>query len=195
LAVPENQTLFADEFTAADQPFLAGLSCGDEPWSQAATEWINGSEVLDSIEKFGTKVWVYRNSEADDAVVGFASLAATGWQRWPPPAGKRSRLLYIPQPGLDQRFRGFPPDPEWRYSNQILEHLIGQAKDLARQIRQHKPPGKHVDLLTLKVHQDNVAARKVYERYGFELLAGFDDNKHLVMSHKLELGEEHEPQP
>lgn len=82
-----------------------------------------------------------------------------------------------------------------RYSNQILEHLIGQAKDLARQIRQHKPPGKHVDLLTLKVHQDNVAARKVYERYGFELLAGFDDNKHLVMSHKLELGEEHEPQP
>jgi ribosomal protein S18 acetylase RimI-like enzyme len=191
LAVPENQTLFADEFTVADQPFLAGLSCGDEPWSQAATEWIKSSEVLDSIEKFGTRVWVYRNSEADDAIVGFASLAATGWQRWPPPDGKRSRLLYIPQLGLDQRFRGFPPDPEWRYSNQILEHLIGQAIDLARQIRHHKPPNKHVDLLTLKVHRNNVAALNVYKRYGFEVLSGFDDDKHLVMFYKLELGEEY----
>ena len=195
MAVPENQTLFADEFTVADRPFLAGLSCGDEPWSQAATEWINSSEVLDSIEKYGTRVWVYRNSVADDAVVGFGSLAATGWRRWPPPDGKRSRLLYIPQLGLDQRFRGFPPDPEWRYSNQILEHLIGQAKDLARQIRQHKPPAKHVDLLTLKVHRDNIAALNVYKRSGFEVLPGFDDDKHLVMSYKLELGEEHEPQP
>lgn len=101
MAVSKNQTLFADEFTAADQPFLAGLSCGDEPWSQAATQWITSSEVIESIEKFGTRVWVYRSSEADDSVVGFASLAKTGWQKWPPPdrrkiwrdrSGKSSRL-------------------------------------------------------------------------------------------------------
>lgn len=189
MAVSKNQTLFADEFTAADQPFLASLSCGDEPWSQAATVWITSSEVIESIEKFGTRVWVYRSSEADDSVVGFASLAKTGWQKWPPPDGKRSRLLYIPQLGLDQRFRGFPADPEWRYSNQILEHLIGQAKDLARQIRQEQSPGKHADLLTLKVHRDNITARKVYERFGFELLAGFEDKEHLVMSHRLDPGE------
>lgn len=187
MAGSEEQLLFADLFTAADQPFLAGLSCGEEPWSQAATEWITSSEVLDSIEKFGTSVWVYRNSEEDDAVVGFGSLAATGWQKWPPPDGKRSRLLYIPQLGLDKKFRGFPPDPEWRYSNQILEHLIGRAVELAKQIRDEKPPSKHVDLLTLKVHRDNIPARKFYERYGFELLDGFEDNEHLVMSLKLDL--------
>lgn len=186
---PENRPLFADAFTAADQPFLAGLCCGDEPWAQAATEWINSSDVLDSIEKYGTKVWVYRNSEKDDAVVGFGSLAATGSQKWPPPDGKRSRLLYIPQLGLDQKFRGYPPLPEWRYANQIMEHLIDQAKVLAKQIQREKPPSKHVELLTLKVHRGNAAARKVYERYGFEVLPGFEDNEHLVMSHKLDLGE------
>ncbi len=123
----------------------------------------------------------------DDSIVGFSSLAATGWQKWPPPDGKRSRLLYVPQLGLDQKFRGYPPDPEWRYSNQILEHLIGEAVLLAKQIQQEKPPSKHVDLITLKVHRDNVAARRLYERYGFELLHGFDDNEHLMMSHKLGL--------
>lgn len=189
MAASDNQPLFADEFTAADQLFLAGLSCGDEPWSQAATEWIKSSEVLDSIEKFSTKVWVYRNSEADESVVGFSSLAATGWQKWPPPNGNRSRLLYIPQLGLDSQFRGYPPDPDWRYSNQILEHLVGQAKELAKQIKQEKPPSKHVDLLTLKVHRENIPARKVYERYGFELLPGYEDNEHFVMSHKLDLEE------
>lgn len=186
---PENRPLFADAFTAADQPFMAGLRCGDEPWAQAATEWINSSEVLDSIDKHGTTVWVYRNSEDDDAIVGFSSLAATGWQKWPPPDGKRSRLLYIPQLGLDKKFRRYPPDPEWRYASQIMEHLIGQAVLLAQQIKQEKPPSKHVDLLTLKVHRENTAARKVYERYGFELLCGFEDNEHLMMFHKLSLSE------
>ncbi len=186
---PENHPLFADVFTATDQPFMAGLCCGDEPWAQAATEWITSSEVLDSIDNHKTKAWVYRNSEEDDAIVGFSSLAATGWQKWPPPDGKRSRLLYIPQLGLDKRFRGYPPDPEWRYASQIMEHLIGQATSLAKQIQQEKPPSKHVKLLTLKVHRENAAARKVYERYGFELLPGFEDNEHLMMSHKLELDE------
>jgi len=185
----ENCALFADELTPEDQQFLAGLQCGSEPWSQAATEWITSSDVLDSIESHQTKVWIYRDSEADESIIGFSSLAATNWKKWPPPDGKKSRLLYIPQLGLDKKFRGFPPDPEWRYSNQIMEHLIGQAKSLAKQIKEEKPPSKHVELLTLKVHRQNIAAQKVYKRYGFELLDGFEDNEHLMMYHKLDLQE------
>lgn len=30
-------------------------------------------------------------------------------------------------------------------------------------------------------------ARKLYERYGFVLLPGYEDNEHVVMSHKLDL--------
>ncbi len=184
---PENQLLFADELTIADRKFLAGLHCGDEPWSRAATEWIRGSEVIDSISRNQTKVWIYRYSDADDAIVGFSSLFATQWLSWPPPSGKRSRLLYTPQLGIDRRYRGKPDSAEFRYSNQIMEHLIGEAKKLAKQIREGKPPKKHVDLLTLRVHKDNTVAQRVYARYCFQLLPGFDDENHFAMEHKLAL--------
>lgn len=181
----EQYQLFADKFTPEDQPLMAGLHCGDEPWSRAATQWITGSDVLDSIEKHGTSVWIYRDGH--DAIVGFASLAATQWQKWPPPDGKRSRLLYIPQLGIDEKYRGFPPDHEWRYSRQIMEHLIFKARKMALEIRDAKPPSKHVELLTLKAHRENIPAQKLYERYGFVLLEGFEDDQHLVMSHRLNL--------
>lgn len=187
MADPEDKLLFADELTRADLPFLANLDCGDEPWSRAATEWIRGSEVIDSIENRETKVWIYRNSEADASIVGFASLSVTGWFKWPPPGGKRSRLLYIPQLGIDHRYRGKPASPEFRYSNQVMEHLIGEAKKMAVQIREDKPLKKHVNLLTLRVHKDNTAAQKVYKRYGFRLLPGFEDKDHFAMEHSLGL--------
>lgn len=181
----ENFQLFADQFTPADRPQLADLHCGDEAWSRAATKWITSSEVDDSIENFRTVVWIYRDFQ--DSIVGFGSIAPTGTQRWPPPDGKKSRLLYIPQLGIDAKYRGFPPDTNWRYSNQIMEHLLVQAKKMALTIREEKPPSKHVDLLTLKVHRENIAAKKLYERFGFDLLEGFEDNEHLMMFHKLNL--------
>ena len=187
MAELEDKLLFADEFTRADLPFLADLYCGAEAWSRAATEWIRGSEVIDSIEKHETKVWIYRDSEANDSIVGFSSLSATGWMKWPPPDGKRSRLLYVPQLGLDHKYRGKPAAPEFRYSNQIIEHLLGQAKKAAEQIREEKPPKKHVELLTLRVHRENIPAQKLYQRYGFELLPEFGENDHLAMQLPLSL--------
>lgn len=187
MSEPKHQLLFADEFTPADLPFLANLHCGDEAWSRAATEWIRGSDVIDSIEKHGTKAWVYRYSEADDSIVGFASLSATGWMKWPPPDGKRARLLYIPQLGLDHKYRGKPASHEFRYSNQIIEHLLGHALKAAEQIREDKPPKKHVELLTLRVHRDNIPAQKLYQRYGFEFLPAFDENDQLAMQLRLAL--------
>lgn len=187
MSPPEEKLLYADEFTSADLPFLAGLHCSDEAWSRAAAEWTRGSEVIDSIEKHDTKVWIYRNSEADDSIVGFSSLSATGWMKWPPPGGRRSRLLYIPQLGLAHKYRGKPSSPEYRYSNQIIEHLLGQAQKAAEQIRKDKPAKKHVELLTLRVHRDNIAAQKLYQRYNFEFLSAFDENDHLAMQLSLAL--------
>jgi hypothetical protein len=68
-----------------------------------------------------------------------------------------------------------------------MEHLIGQAKKYALQIRIDKPPSQHVDLLTLKVHRQTTVAQKLYNRYSFELLDGFEDKEHLMMFHKLDL--------
>lgn len=167
---------------------MAGLHCGNSAWARASAEWIKGSEAVDSIAKHQTKVWVFRN--ASDEIVGFGSLNATGWKRWPPPDGSRSRLLYIPQIGIDSRFHGQPDDPEWRFSNQIMDHLIYEARMLALEIRDSKPPSKHVELLFLHVHKDNVAAQKVYKRHDFQSLKGFEKNDLHVMAHKLNLEEE-----
>jgi GNAT superfamily N-acetyltransferase len=179
--------LFADPFTEADQPAMAGLHFGDEPWARAATAWITGSDVLDSIQKHRTRVWVFRDES--EAIVGFASLGPTQW-RWPPPDGSYTRLLIVPQIGIDARFRGQPPDPAWRFSNQIMSHVVFEAREWATAIRHIKPPKKHVELLILQVHRDNHAAYRLYERFGFVPMPGFESNDHLVMSHKLISSEE-----
>lgn len=51
MSAPDEYQLYADRFTPEDQTGLADLNCGEEPWSRAATDWIRGSEVLDSIAK------------------------------------------------------------------------------------------------------------------------------------------------
>ncbi|MFO0912662.1 MAG: hypothetical protein U0795_06880 [Pirellulales bacterium] len=50
--------LYATLFSQADQTRLAGFSCGDEPWSEHVTEWIRGSDVLESMKR-GTRVWLF----------------------------------------------------------------------------------------------------------------------------------------
>ena len=187
LADTDDHQLFADPFSTADQSELAGLHCGDAPWSRAASEWIQGSEVCDSIEKNHTQVWIFRDKSG--AVVGFGSLNETRWKKWPPPDGPRKRLLYIPQLGIDVQFHGKPEDPNWRFSNQIMEHLIYEARQLAKQIRDSKPASKHVELLFLHVHKENVAAQRVYQRFEFERVPGFEENDLYLMSHKLDLSD------
>ena len=102
--------LYAVEFTEAGQARLAGFSCGDEAWARHVTEWVLGSDVLESMKR-GTRVWLFENAAGD--VVGFGSIGTSVW-RWPPPDGARTTIVLIPMLGLDARFRGQPADPEWR---------------------------------------------------------------------------------
>ncbi len=61
---------------------------------------------------------------------------------------------------------------------------------LAIEIRDLKPAKKHVSLLFLHVHKDNVAAQKVYQRFDFVRLPEFEENNLYLMPHKLDLSEE-----
>jgi ribosomal protein S18 acetylase RimI-like enzyme len=167
--------LYAVPFTEAGQArlVLAGFSCGDEPWARAATEWILGPDVSDSITRRGTAVWLFEL--ADRQVVGFASLGKTRW-KWPLPDGTYTNLAYIPMVGLAQPFRGQPPDPDWRYADQIMGHLVDQARQLAT--------GWPDDAkwLVLVVHPDNLRAIQFYQRCGLELIpdAGRKDGQHVM---------------
>lgn len=82
--------------------------------------------------------------------------------------------------GIDARYRGQPADPDWRYSRQIMSHLIAEGQRIARE--RTGDPGKKPQWLVLMVHQDNARAIKLYEQCGFELIPGvIRRNDHLVM--------------
>jgi len=174
--------LYAVEFTEADQARLAGFSCGDESWSRCAAEWIQGSDVLESMKK-ATKVWLFENAEAK--IVGFGSVGPARW-RWPLPDGEHCTLVLIPMLGVDKCFLGQPADPEWRYSRQIISHLISTAMEISRAAVAKS--ASRINWLVLLVHQDNHRAIKFYENCGFERIPNVvRHNNHLVM--KLWIGE------
>lgn len=156
--------LFANEFQEADQKRLETFSCGSEEWSRFVTEWIRGSDALESRRK-GTRIWLFENQQ--QVVVGFGSIAVVKW-RWPPPDGDKTNLVLIPMLGLDERFRGLPTDPRWRYSRQIMSHLIAQAIEMNR--LWSGDAESRPQWLILKVRQENVRAIRFYERVGFELI-------------------------
>lgn len=168
--------LVADEFTEADQEDLVGFSCGDSMSGRLCTEWISGSGVFDSLKR-KTKVWIYRNQT--DNVVGYSSVGFVKW-RWPLPDGDYTTVLYIPMVGIDQKYHGQPPEKEWRYSHQIMNHLISSCQQLNRE-RKHP-----VEWLTLKVLPDNAGAIRLYNQFDFELIENIEQNHGLrVMKHRL----------
>lgn len=173
--------LYAVEFTEADQARLVGFSCGDELWSRHVTEWILGSDVFDSMKR-GTRVWLFETEQGE--VVGFGSVG-TSERPWPPPRGSKTTVVLIPMLGIDVRFRGEPPDPAWRYSRQLMSHLIAEGQRVAREWTGNAE--KKPQWLVLMVHRDNARVIRFYEACGFELIPDVIRNDHLPM--KLWVGE------
>jgi len=172
--------LVADEFTEADQEDLVGFSCGDSTSGRLCTEWVSGSGVLESL-KLKTKVWIYRNQTEN--VVGYSSVGFVKWH-WPLLDGAYTTVLYIPMIGIDQRYHGQPSEKEWRYSHQIMNHLISSCHRMNGERKQElKQP---VEWLTLKVLPDNAGAIRLYNQFGFELIENIEQKHGLrVMKHRL----------
>ena len=52
----------AHRLTDEDRPDLVHSECGGGIWADAATEWIQGSDVWESIKNRQTRVWLYQNA-------------------------------------------------------------------------------------------------------------------------------------
>ncbi len=88
--------------------------------------------------------------------------------------------------GVAEAFHGKPADPAWRYSGQMMGHLIAEARSLTADWLDEATAW--LKWLVLMVHRDSARAIRFYERCGFELIPGVERrNGHLVM--KLWLGE------
>ena len=173
--------LFADEFTREDIADLVDFDCGQAAWAQAATQWICGSDVWESIKSRGTNVWVYRNNA--NVIVGFGSLGITR-RRWPPPDGGHSNFLFIPMLGIDKHFHGQPADEQFRYSRQIISHLRFEAMQI---LNQHQDAGRNtLPILSLLVHRDNARAIMLYARFGFLVEDSASQGVQLLMTQLIQ---------
>lgn len=179
---PHPHQLYAIPFTEADQSRLVGFSCGDDLWARYVSEWILGSDVLLSMNK-GTRVWLFETAEGE--IVGFGSLGTSKWN-WPPPDGSKTTIVLIPMLGLAEKFQGQPPEKEWRYSYQIMGHLIAEAQNLAQSAIERNTDKP--SWLVLMVHRENARAIHFYQKCGFEIIPDVvRRNDHFVM--KLWIGE------
>jgi RimJ/RimL family protein N-acetyltransferase len=179
---PHPDQLYAFPFTEADQARLVGFSCGTEPWSRYVAEWILGSDVLDSLKR-GNRVWLFEKITGE--IVGFGSLGIARW-KWPPPDGTPANIVILPMLGIGEPYHGQPADPEWRYSQQMMQHLISEAQLLTEDWAEDD--AKRLKWLALMVNKDNARAIRFYERCGFELIPGVE-RKHGNLVMKLWLGE------
>jgi ribosomal protein S18 acetylase RimI-like enzyme len=126
---------------------------GSEPYQQELALWMQNDAIPALLR--GTKIWLYVNQAGD--IVGYGSLGITRWN-YPDAAARKTALVIIPAVALSKEFWGKPDGPpQERYSSQILGHLLDEARNW---------PGQ-LPAVGLFVHPDNLAAIKLYERFGF----------------------------
>jgi hypothetical protein len=149
---------FTEQLLAEVQEF----QCGTQDWETPLAMWIKAApNVKDGAlyeihKRKGTlQVWLYVNEKGE--LVGYGSLGASNWQ-WPTADDARVPINVIPNVAIQQKFWGKPRDDPPKYSTQIFNHLIFQA-------RQH--PERHA-LLGLFVDPRNLHAIKAYKSAGFE---------------------------
>ncbi|MBI1913360.1 MAG: GNAT family N-acetyltransferase [Planctomycetes bacterium] len=126
---------------------------GEEPYQKELAEWMR-NEAVPALKR-GSKVWLYINQATE--IVGYSSLGVTRW-RYPGPTSRKTELVIVPAVALRKAFWGKPDGPaDERYSSQIMRHLLDEARDWSGEL----------PALGLFVHPDNLAATKLYERFGF----------------------------
>ena len=162
------------EFSAELLPRVQHFECGSTASAEYAADWIKGQPpskgALRSMQERGNEVWLYYTSAGKD-LVGFSSLGVTLW-RIPPPKRARRQVGFLPMLAVASRYQGQSSGREGqRYSDLILSDTIEKARE--RGFRQ----------LCLFVDEENVPARRLYARHGFEA-PGEPDDRGLIRMHK-----------
>jgi GNAT superfamily N-acetyltransferase len=166
------------------------FDCGDEPWEQPLAHWIkapanvkNGALFEMRKRKGKLEVWLHVNGANE--VVGYSSLGQSNWE-WPTKDDPRVPINVVPNVAIQKRFWGHPINDPPRYSTQILEHLIFEAR---RHSERHP-------LLGLFVDPRNSRAINAYKKAGFEeYFRAFLEDEIEYKSMLLKLSQPPEPVP
>ena len=141
---------------------VTDFDCGDEEWESPLAAWIEAAPSVENgalhemrKRKGKLSVWLHVNGAGE--LVGYSALGASNWE-WPTADDPRVPISVIPNVAIQKRFWGCPKGDPPRYSTQILDHLVFEAR-------------KHEDrhpLLGLFVHPMNGRAIKAYKVAHFE---------------------------
>jgi hypothetical protein len=150
---------------------VQAFRCGKDPHETPLAEWIK----VHSAERMGQrhKIWLYHRQTdggGQGPLVGYGSLATGKIETSEGGGGKKTlKVIEIPMLALHEDFWGHPKglaDPEGKYSRQIVRHLQREAQEAQKR-------GQQIErLLTLYVHPDAEAARKLYLACGFIFAPG-----------------------
>ena len=165
------------EFSAEYLPRVQHFECGSSASAELAAEWIQQEPpdkgALYSMQEYGNTVWLYFTSGGKE-LVGFSSLGITRWPI-PPPDGAKREVGFLPMLAVASQFQGKSCGRgrrRRRYSDLILGDTISKARQ------------RGLGELCLFVHEENMRARRLYARHGFEAI-GETDDRGLIRMHKL----------
>lgn len=131
------------------------FECGTTEFALRASEWICGQGCWDSTRKFGTKVYVFRDSDTGKTV-GYGSVGTTK-KKLSNASVFASTVAIIPMIAVCLEFQStVNPDTGRNYSVDIMAFLIQKAAVL------------DCDLLILYVDMSNEKAVALYEKMGFQ---------------------------
>lgn len=111
-------------------PEIQDFYCGAERWDREVAEWIKSSEgensVLVDMQRYGTKVWLYRTEKRD--LVGYGSFGEKTCT-WPAKSKQKELVGYVPFVGVQEDFKGQPEeaDRDDQFAYQIIDDLIAHA--------------------------------------------------------------------
>ena len=157
--------LYAVDFTESERDRLTAVSFGTDRYGELVTEWLLGSDVLDSMQR-GTKVWLFETE--DGQVAGIGSLGPCR-RRWPPPHGDHKNLLLIPMFAVAQPFREDKRPHEARVSTRIFQHILAEAEELIAS-RKTDDRSSLLPRLLVYVHEANDRALRFWQRIGFQTI-------------------------
>lgn len=152
-SLPQAATIEKIEFSRATYHLIENFRCGDDPSARLAEDWLKGVPpdncAFHSIEKYGTRVWIY---QLQDCVVGFGSLG--------PNKADGESIAFVPMLAVASAFQGAKAGSGIKYSHHILSDLIQASTEL------------HMPRICLLVSEDNHRAVKLYSNFGFVKFGG-----------------------
>jgi hypothetical protein len=141
---------------------VQNFDCGEEVWEKPLADWIkagpkvkNGALYEMTKRRGQLEVWLHVNRARE--LVGYSSLGGSNWE-WPTKDDPRVPVNVIPNVAIQKRFWSQPKNDPPKYSTQIFQHLIFEARK-----RQDRHP-----LLGLFVDPRNDRAIRAYLAADFE---------------------------